>query len=57
MIKFAWCDKISNMAGWNTAQPKDVDLEEYQDILAADQDAEGFDIEMSDGLGDVVVIV
>jgi hypothetical protein len=42
-MKFAWRKNISDLATWNSAQVEEVDLDEYRELLEADQWADDFD--------------
>jgi hypothetical protein len=44
-MKFTWCNNISNLAAWNSAQIEEVNMDgEYQELLEADQGTDEFDI-------------
>jgi hypothetical protein len=37
VMKFAWRDKITDLAAWNYGLTEEVTLEEYKDMLAQDE--------------------
>jgi hypothetical protein len=41
IMKFAWRNNIPNLAAWNSAEVEEVDGDEYQEMLAADEAEEG----------------
>ena len=48
-MKFAWRHNVVDVAAWNSNEVEQVDLEEYTDLLIADDEHTGFecDIETS----------
>ena len=50
MIKFAWRNNIGDLAAWSSAQVEEIDyeMEEYKDMLAADQEFEEWNEEESE---------
>jgi hypothetical protein len=36
IMKFAWREKITDIAAWNSRKLEEVNLDEYQEMLAAD---------------------
>jgi hypothetical protein len=43
IMKFAWCNNIVDLAAWNSGQIEEVDLDEYSEMLEADELANDFD--------------
>jgi hypothetical protein len=37
IMKFAWHNNIPNLAAWNSAEVEEIDGDEYQEMLAADE--------------------
>jgi hypothetical protein len=37
IMKFVWRNNIPNLAAWNSAEVEEVDSDEYQELLAADE--------------------
>jgi len=46
LMKFAWRNKIDDIASYNSEQVEEIDdgMKEYQDFLAADQELEEWDV-------------
>jgi hypothetical protein len=46
LMKFAWRGRIDDLASYNSEQVEEVDngMKEYQDLLAADQELEEWDV-------------
>jgi hypothetical protein len=46
LMKFAWRDKIEDLASNNSGEVEEVDdsIKEFQDFLAADQELEEWDV-------------
>ena len=42
-MKFAWCNNIEDLAAWNSAQVEVIDIEEFEELLAADLYADELD--------------
>jgi hypothetical protein len=42
-MKFAWRNNIVDLAAWNSGQIEEVDLDEYSEMLEADELANDFD--------------
>ena len=42
-MKFAWHNKISNLAAWNLAQIEVINIEVFEDLLVADLYADELD--------------
>ena len=36
-MKFAWCHSVTDVAAWNLSEIEQVDIEEYKDLLVADE--------------------
>jgi len=43
IMKFAWRKNIIDVAAWNSGKVEEVDLDEYEEMLAADIWADEFD--------------
>jgi hypothetical protein len=43
IMKFAWRNTISDLAAWNLAEVKEVDLQHYTDFLEANEMLAKFD--------------
>jgi hypothetical protein len=45
-MKFAWRNKIDDLASYNSKQVEEIDdgMKEFQDFLAADQELEEWDV-------------
>jgi hypothetical protein len=37
IMKFTWQQDITDLAAWNSAQVKEVDLDEYSELLEVDK--------------------
>jgi hypothetical protein len=37
IMKFAWRNNIPNLAAWNSVEVEEIDGDEYQEMLAADE--------------------
>jgi L-cysteine desulfidase len=47
VMKFAWCRDVVDIAIWNSTQVEEVDIDEYCEMLAADEAAsEGPEVEL-----------
>jgi len=42
-MKFAWRNKIADLAAWNSRIVEEVDMDEYHGLLEADKHAADFD--------------
>ena len=52
LMKFAWRQNIGDIAAWNSGLIEEVDLDLYQDMLAADEfedELDGIDSDLADG--------
>jgi hypothetical protein len=45
LMKFAWHHKVVDVAAWNSCDIEQVDLEEYKDLLTADVEQAGHDLD------------
>lgn len=43
LMKFAWCDQITDLAAWNFRLAEEINLEEYTDFLSEEQYSHNMD--------------
>jgi hypothetical protein len=51
LMKFAWRQNIADIAAWNSGIVEEVDLDEFEDMLAADEfegELDGIDSDLID---------
>lgn len=48
IMKFAWKDTIQDFAAWNAVQVEEVDMGEFEELLADDVAAAAWDEELGD---------
>jgi hypothetical protein len=53
LMKFAWCQNVTNLAAWNSGIVKEVDLNVYEDMLTIDKCEDKID--QNDDNGEMIV--
>lgn len=46
LMKFAWRNNIENLAAWNSDQEEEIDMKDFEDLLAEDVAAAAWDAEL-----------
>lgn len=47
-MKFAWCNDIPDLVAWNSAEVEEVELDDFEEFLAADVWADKFNKEVDE---------